>query len=132
MSKDNNFIITASDRLNWKIELISDEGKPKLKTFRKYLYEALIVADEKQNTLKLYYELFEEFKRLTAHLIKVTSSGELFLKYSTNDSWYSRSSDNILLSFYEFTLKRVCLLEELDYIQGLKRVFSMSLDEVIK
>jgi len=126
-------ITKVADILNWRIEQ-QKEGNKKITIicYRKYLDEALIVADEDKNTINLYYEVMKHFKTLVEPQIQKSKNRELFIKYDGNNIWYSRNKDAIMQSFFEFTLKKICLSDGVDYQESLKRVYAMSsVDEIM-
>jgi hypothetical protein len=125
--------ITASDVLNWRIEEQKEENKTaSLIGYRKYLDEALIKAGEDKNSINLYYEMMKHFKTLVEPHIETSKKREYTLKYDNNNMWNSRNKNVIMQSLYEFTLKRICLSDEVDYMESLKRVHAMSVDEIFK
>jgi len=127
------FIVKASDPLNWKIEEKKEGNKnSSLIGYRKYLDEALIRAGEDKNSINLYYELMKHFKMLVEPHIETSKKGEHTLKYNDNNMWHSSSKSVVIQSLYEFTLKRVCLSDEVDYQESMKRVHAMSANEIFK
>ena len=125
--------ITAADTLNWRVEEQKEGNKNlTLLCFRKYLDEALKVADKDKNSLTLYYETLEHFKGLVTPLIETTLKGEYTLKFDNKNQWYHRDKSRIILSFYEFILKKICLRKNLDYLDGLVAVSLMNLEDIYK
>lgn len=117
----------------WKIEEAKETNKnTTLLCYRKYLDEALCIANDGKNSIKLYYEVLKHFKEQISPHIETTSSGEYALRYTTANSWFHRDKNRIMQSFYEFTLKRVCLKDSVDFMESLKRVFSMKLEDILK
>jgi len=126
-------IVKAADTLSWKIEERKEGNKhTTLICYRKYLDEALAVADESKNSIKLYYEVLKHFKEQISAYVKTTSTGEYVLKYNNDNCWFHRDKNRVMQSFYEFTLKRVCLKNGINFIDGLQKVFSMNSDDILK
>ena len=126
-------IISVANNLNWRVEEQKEGNKNlTLVCYRKYLDEALIVANDSNNSINLYYEMLKAFKVLVSPKIELTSTGEYTLKYNNTNSWYHRDKNRVIQSFYEFTLKRVCLKDGVDYMESMKRVFAMKLEDIFK
>jgi len=125
--------VSAIDSLNWKIEEKKEGNKnTTLICCRKYLDEALVIADESHKYIKLYNEVFEHFKELVPSKIETTSTGEYKIVFDNANSWYHRNKNIIMQSFYEFTLKRVCMNEKINFNESLKRVHAMSVEDLFK
>jgi hypothetical protein len=124
--------VKVSDVLNWRIEEQKEENKTaSLIGYRKYLDEALNLADYGRNYIKIYYDVLQHFKTLVEPQIRKTSTDEYMLKYNTANSWYHRDKNRVIQNFYEFMLKKICLSDSVDYKESLKRVHSMSIDEIM-
>ena len=125
-------IVKIADTLSWKIEEHKEDNKhATIVAHRKYLDEALNLADYGINYIKIYYDVLQHFKTLVEPQIQKTSTGEYMLKYNTANSWYHRDKNRVIQNFYEFMLKKICLSDSVDYKESLKRVHSMSIDEIM-
>lgn len=125
--------VRVIDTQNWKIEEQKESNKHStLICYRKYLDEALIVADEGKNSIKLYYDVFKHFKTVVEPQIDTTSTKEYVLKYDNSNIWYHRDKNRLILNLYEFLLKRVCLSDEVNFTESLKRVHAMSKEDIFK
>jgi len=125
--------IKANDTLNWRVEEQKEGNKNvTIIGYRKYLDEALIIADESKNSINLYYEMMKHFKTLVEPQIQKSKAGESFIKYDNSNVWYSRNKDAIIKSFFEFLLKRICLSDGVDCKESLNRVHVLSIEEIFK
>jgi len=125
-------IVKIADTLSWKIEEHKEDNKhATIVAHRKYLDEALNVADYGKNYIKIYYDVLQHFKTLVSPQIQQTSSGEFYIRYDNVNSWYHRDKSRVVQNLFEFILKKICLSDEVDYKESLKRVHSMSIDEIL-
>jgi len=91
-----------------------------------------VIADESHKYIKLYNEVFKHFKELVPSKIETTSTGEYKIVFDNANSWYHRNKNIIMQSFYEFTLKRVCMSDKINFNESLKRVHAMSVEDLFK
>ena len=132
ITMSNQRVINVADSMSWKIEEIKEGNKnPSLLCYRKYLDEALLIADESKNYTDEYNETLEHFKTIVEHKIETTSTGEHLLKHSNNTSWYHRQKTVIIKSYFEFILKRVCLKNEVNFVESLRVLFDMKNEQFL-
>jgi hypothetical protein len=125
-------VISVADAMSWRVEEQKEGNKNlSLVGYRKYLDESLLLADESKNYIEQYYETLEHFKMIVGHKIETTLSGEYFLKHSKRNGWHHRQKDTIIKSYFEFILKRVCLKNDVDFIESLRVVFDMKNEQFL-
>jgi len=128
----NKRIISIADAMSWRVSEKKEKNKNlSLVCYRKYLDEALIIANESKNYTNEYNETLKHFKTIVEHKIETTSTGEYLLKHSNNISWYHRQKAVIIKSYFEFILKRICLKNEVNFVESLRVVFDMKNEQFL-
>ena len=110
--------VRVLDNNNWAVVRKTKKSEAVLK-YRKNLLEALSASDESINLENEYNEALKQFTLLVQSQIKKESTGEYSLSYNKSTVWYHRDKERIIHSFFEFTLKKLCLSGK-SYVEAIK------------
>lgn len=124
MEKEEKVIkrIVAIDQMNWRLERKKKNSTEfALIGYYKYLVKATLELQEHTKTVSLYYEALKSFKTLIEPQIITRTTGEHILQYD-NNRFYHRDKEKIILSIFEYELKRICLEQKKDYMQSLIQI----------